>query len=65
MTETETEAPEGQVWFCMACGKKSPRKEPGHPDEDKGWDISCMANAALVYKRRTKGGAWIQVPEDA
>ena len=49
-----TPAPEGQVWICGACGKKS-RTMYGFDAEnkstaiDRGWDESCMLNAVLCY----------------
>lgn len=54
--------PEGQIWICSACGKKSrtqfgfvddgtPRGSDVTPDgarvADRGWDESCMMNAVL------------------
>lgn len=40
-------APEGKVYQCMACGKKS-RDMYGYKKISSGWDESCMLNCALV-----------------
>lgn len=40
-------APEGMVYQCQACGKKS-RDLYGDQKINYGWDESCMLNAALV-----------------
>lgn len=40
-------APEGMVYRCMACRKRS-RDLYGDKKIDQGWDESCMLNAALV-----------------
>jgi len=47
-------APEGQVWICYACGKKSRTKygfdvTGQRAAINRGWDESCMMNAVLVY----------------
>ncbi len=45
-------APEGAVWVCGACGKRS-RTRYGFDADNKrtplsyGWDESCMLNATL------------------
>ena len=39
-------APEGQVWVCAACGKRS-KDLYGHQPINRGWDVSCMLNALL------------------
>lgn len=42
-------APEGQMYVCAACGKRS-KSEYGIDDAiDSGWDESCMLNSVLVY----------------
>lgn len=40
-------APEGKVWMCGACRKKS-RDLYGNQALDYGWDESCVLNAVLV-----------------
>lgn len=40
------EAPAGQVWVCMACGKRSTNR--ANCTIDYGWDASCFMNAELV-----------------
>ena len=42
-------APEGQVWVCGACGKRSIDKYGDYPI-NHGWDASCMLHAFLAYK---------------
>jgi len=42
-------APEGQVFVCCACGKRSKDKYGDHPI-DLGWDASCMMHAILVHE---------------
>jgi hypothetical protein len=42
-------APEGQVYVCGACGKRS-RDRYGEQKIDRGWDASCMLNSVLVYE---------------
>lgn len=41
-------APEGEVFVCGACGKRS-RDRYGSEAIDQGWDESCMLNAVLCY----------------
>lgn len=41
-------APEGQVWVCGACGKRS-QDRYGFQNISYGWDESCMLNAVLCY----------------
>lgn len=49
-----TLAPEGQVWVCGACGKRS-RTRYGWDAEgknafvDHGWDVSCAMHAVLCH----------------
>lgn len=40
-------APEGFVWVCFACGKRS-RDKYGEQAINRGWDVSCMMNSNLV-----------------
>lgn len=42
-------APEGQVWVCGACGKRS-RDKYGDQRINHGWDESCMLNSVLCYE---------------
>ncbi len=42
----EYEAPEGKIWMCGACGKRSPNRANG----PGMWDESCFINAVLVDK---------------
>lgn len=42
-------APEGQVWVCFACGKRS-RDRHGEAPLDSGWDVSCTINCVLCYE---------------
>ena len=40
-------APEGKVFVCVACGKRS-RDRYGEQKIDFWWDESCMLNCTLV-----------------
>lgn len=40
-------APEGYVYVCRKCGKRSHDKYGENPI-DKGWDASCMLNSILL-----------------
>jgi hypothetical protein len=40
-------APEGFVYVCIACGKRS-RDKYGDQASDYGWDESCMLHAHLA-----------------
>lgn len=42
-------APEGQVYVCVACGKRS-RDKYGEQKISHGWDESCMLNCSLVHE---------------
>lgn len=42
-------APDGQVYVCGACGKRS-KDRYGDKAIDRGWDESCMMHAVLVYE---------------
>ena len=42
-------APEGQVWVCTACGKRS-QDRYGNQRINRGWDESCMLNSVLCYE---------------
>lgn len=44
-------APEGQVFVCGACGKRS-RDRYGFRSVDRGYDESCMLNAVLCHEER-------------
>lgn len=39
----------GQVFVCMACGKRS-KDRYGDSKIDPGWDESCMLNSYLCYE---------------
>jgi hypothetical protein len=39
-------APDGQIWVCAACGKRS-RDRYGEQAVNSGWDVSCTMNAVL------------------
>jgi hypothetical protein len=41
---SERYAPDGKIWLCAMCGKKT-RDQYG---DDGGWDESCALNAYLV-----------------
>lgn len=41
-------APEGKIWFCMACGKMSTTLSA----EAGGWDESCAMNAVAIDQDR-------------
>jgi hypothetical protein len=45
------EAPEGQVYVCGACGRRS-RDKYGFKPIDAGWDESCAMNAVLCYAEK-------------
>lgn len=51
-----SKAPEGLVWICGACGKRSKDRYKG--TIDSGWDESCMIWAILCYEDsiKTKNG---------
>lgn len=40
------QAPEGQIWECQACGRRSRNKY--NSTEGCNWDESCMLNSVLV-----------------
>lgn len=42
-------APDGQVFVCGACGKRS-RDRYGNLKINFGWDESCMLNCILCYE---------------
>ena len=42
-------ADEGYIFICLACGKRS-NDLYGTDPIDKGWDESCMINAAMILK---------------
>ncbi len=43
----EYEAPEGAVWVCNACGKRSKHRTHGTEGLSMGWDSSCFTWAVL------------------
>lgn len=43
-------APEGKVFVCLACGKRS-RDLYGTQAINKSWDESCMLNAQLFEEK--------------
>ena len=56
-------APDGQIWICQACGKRS-KSQFGfdaagkRTNLDHGWDESCMMNSVLVYEKKREGRYW-------
>ena len=50
-------------YVCVACGKTSATRYGFDPDHDRGWDASCMLNAALCEPTGLLplGAAWRQV----
>lgn len=40
-------APEGYIWVCCVCGKRS-RDNYGNDPIDHGWDESCILNCVLA-----------------
>jgi len=46
-------APEGQVYVCTACGKRS-KDRYGDQKIDQGWDVSCSICALLSYEKDIK-----------
>lgn len=48
MTEIpeDRRAPDGCTWFCTACGKWAEDRYGMVGQRSKGWDVSCMINAA-------------------
>lgn len=42
-------APEGQVYVCLGCGKRS-KDLYGYKPVNIGWDISCMMNCELCFE---------------
>lgn len=65
MSEGNAGAPEGQVWVCGACGKRS-RSRYGLDGMaiDRGRDESCMLNAVLCFEEKNENGSWQAVPEE-
>lgn len=49
-------APDGQVFVCGACGKRS-KDRCGAQKIDPGWDGSCMSHAILCYEQKV-GAYW-------
>jgi hypothetical protein len=59
-------APEGQVYVCGACGKRS-RDKYGDQKISYGWDVSCMLHAVLCYDEPGAGTTekpWRTVEEE-
>lgn len=60
------EAPAGQVFVCVACGKLS-RDRYGYRKISPGWDESCMLNSEMFSEDKlvmsTDGGRVVQVLE--
>jgi len=58
------EAPEGSVYVCFACGKRS-RDRYGSKKIDYGWDVSCMMNCNLVLENLLviEGGRVVRIKE--
>lgn len=42
-------APDGQVYVCTACGKRS-KDCYGEKPISKGWDVSCTMHALLCFE---------------
>ena len=55
-------APEGQIYVCAACGKRSKDKY-GEKPIDSGWDVSCMMNSVLCYEEKNENGLYTPVEE--
>lgn len=49
MSDGNEVAPEGQVWVCGACGKRS-KDRYGFQKIDRGWDESCFLNSVLCLE---------------
>ena len=43
-------APDGWVWLCLACGKKSKDR---YGDPDTSWDEACFLNSVLLEGERS------------
>ena len=54
-------APDGQVYVCGACGKRS-RDRDGDARLDSGWDESCMLHCVLCYEG---GPPWRAVEKES
>ncbi len=53
-------APEGQLWICAACGKRS-KDRYGDQAIDRSWDVSCTLNAVLCYEEKNEEGKYVAV----
>lgn len=53
-------APDGQIYVCTACGKRS-KDQYGEKMIDRGWDCSCMLNCVLCYEDKGPDGLYIPV----
>jgi hypothetical protein len=47
-------APEGWVWICFACGKRS---KDVYGEVGSSWDESCMLNSRLVEEKSIRTGS--------
>jgi hypothetical protein len=56
-------APEGQIFVCSACGKRSKDKY-GDEKIDQYWDVSCVINAVLCYEEKNSDGSYVAVLDD-
>ena len=56
-------APSGQVFVCMACGKRS-KDIFGDMKIDRGWDVSCAMNCVLCYEKKDNNDKWVVVKND-
>ena len=70
ITRGTTLAPAGQVWVCLACGKRSRTKYGFDADDvrqniDPGWDESCMLNSVLCHDPPGPDGTWKAVDDGA
>lgn len=55
-------APDGQVFVCHACGKRS-KDEYGYQEINYGWDESCTLNCAIYDESRLVIGSSGRVVE--
>ncbi|MDB4330411.1 hypothetical protein N9948_01675 [bacterium] len=57
-------AKKGNVFVCMACGKRS-EDEYGDNALDRGWDVSCMMNCQEfpISKLEMKDGRVVKIKE--
>ena len=55
-------APEGQIFVCSCCGKRSKDKYGFHRI-DYGWDVSCVLNSVLCHEKKDSNGNYIAVDQ--